>query len=142
MEVNLDRLTNCGICGKLFIRSYAECCLDCSQEIEKDFKSVNHFLRIEKNRNVTLEELSDATKVSVKRLADFIREGRIMGEDYPRLGYPCAHCDKLIKRQLLCSECFDLFTTDMNRTLKRDRLMEEIGTARKKQAKVQYWQLK
>ncbi|MBW9235521.1 hypothetical protein JQK62_25675, partial [Leptospira santarosai] len=90
--------------------------------------------------------------VSVKQVADFIRDGRIYAEDYPNLGYRCSHCDKLIKRQLLCDECFQQFSSEINQTLKRENLVDEIRNTQNKHNKqnqqstkvntAQYWQLK
>lgn len=136
-----NQLDNCVICGRLYLKSYTDYCLDCYKEIEQDFKEVNTFIKEEVNRNATMEELSEATEVSEKRIADFIRDGRIYGEDFPNLGYPCAHCGTVIKRQVLCQSCFKQFSSDINRTLKRDILAEEVG--RKLQDRnSKYWQVK
>lgn len=92
---------------------------------------------------ITLENLSEATGVTEKRITDFIREGRIYGADFPKLGYPCAHCGAVIKRQMLCHSCFDLFSSDISRTLKRETLVEEMNKKRDEEyTKVKYWQLK
>lgn len=123
------------------MKSYTDFCLDCYKEIEADFKKVDAFIKDEANREATLEELSEATDVSEKRIADFIRDGRIYGEDFPNLGYPCAHCGTVIKRQVLCNSCYEQFSSEINRTLKRDKLVDEIG--RKPQERAgKYWQVK
>jgi flagellar operon protein (TIGR03826 family) len=140
MHVQLNQLDNCVICGRLFLKAHTDYCLDCYKEIEQDFKKVDAFIKDE-NRNATLEELSEATEVSEKRIADFIRSGRIYGEDFPNLGYPCTHCGTVIKRQLLCQSCFDQFSSDVSRTLKRDELAERVGkTPQTRSSK--YWQVK
>ncbi len=124
--MTLDRLTNCTICGKLYAKTFTDYCMDCYLEIEEDFKIAERFLRAEENRNVTLEALSEATNVSAKRLSTFIQDRRIYAEDFPNLGYPCAHCSTIIKRQLLCVPCFDTFSSEMNISLKQDKLREEM----------------
>lgn len=142
-QVEQDRLANCHVCGKLYIKSYSDCCSDCHQEIEQDFQSVNGYLRETDAELITLEGLSEATGVTEKRITDFIREGRIYGADFPKLGYPCAHCGTVIKRQMLCHSCFDLFSSDISRTLKREALIGEMNKKREERStKVQYWQLK
>lgn len=124
--MTLDRLTNCTQCGKLYAKTFTDYCMDCYLEIEEDFKIAERFLRAEENRNVTLEELSAATNVSAKRLSMFIRDMRIYAEDFPNLGYSCAHCPTIIKRQLLCAPCFEIFSSEMNISLKQDKLREEM----------------
>lgn len=140
------QLDNCRICGKLFLREHTDYCLSCYKKTEEDFKLVADFLKDEKNRFATIEEVSIETDVSLKQVADFIRDGRIFAEDYPNLGYRCAHCSKKIKRQLLCDECFNQFSSEINQTLKRENLQNEIRNKQdKKSTKVntpQYWQLK
>ena len=134
------QLDNCRICGKLFLRDHTDYCLDCYKKTEQDFKRVADFLTNEQNRFATIEEVSLETEVPVKQVADFIRDGRIYAEDYPNLGYRCAHCDKLIKRQLLCDDCFNQFSSEVNLTLKRENLQDEIQS--KQVNTSQYWQLK
>jgi len=143
------QLDNCRICGKLFLRDHTDYCLGCYKKTEQDFKLVSDFLSNEQNRFATIEEVSKETEVSVKQVADFIRDGRIYAEDYPNLGYRCSHCDKMIKRQLLCDECFHQFSSEINQTLKRENLIDEIKNTQNKQNNQsknknmpQYWQLK
>lgn len=120
------QLDNCIICGRLFLKDHTDSCLECYLEKEHDFNRVADFLESDQNRFATIEEVSDFTNVSLRQIAEFLREGLIFSEDYPNLGYPCAHCGKLIKRQLLCNECFNRFSTDVNRTLNREKLLDEI----------------
>lgn len=93
--------------------------------------------------SITLQELSEATSVPLKRVTDFIRDGRIYGADFPNLGYPCAHCGVTINRQTLCYSCYEEFSSDLKRTLKRETLAEEMYKKRDEEStKVKYWQLK
>lgn len=143
MQVQSDRLDNCTICGKLYLKTFTDHCLECYKEIEEDFKIVEAFLRREEHRFTTLEDLSEATEVSAKRISSFIREGRIYGEDFPNLGYPCAHCGIAIKRQILCTSCYDTFSMEINKTLKQEQLLEELAADRRQgSGAAKYWQLK
>ena len=114
-----DQLDNCRLCGTLYLKNYADYCIDCSKEVEEQYNRIAEYLKNERNRNVTLEDVSASTGVSLTQLADFIRDGRIYAGDFPNLGYPCAHCSKLIKKQLLCVDCFERFSTDLNKTLNK-----------------------
>lgn len=141
MEAN--QLDNCRICGTLFLKDYTDYCLDCYKEIEQAFTDVTEFLKNDENRNADIHEISYFTKIPIKQLIDFIRDGRIYAEDYPNLGYPCKRCGKLIKRQMLCNTCFEEFSTEIDRTLKIGEFIEQAG---KKplgaQASSRYWKLR
>ena len=143
MQVQANRLDNCTICGKLYLKNFTDHCLDCYKEIEEDFKLVEAFLRSEEHRFATLADLSEATEVPAKRITLFIREGRIYGEDFPNLGYPCAHCGEAIKRQLLCTSCYDTFSAEIHKTLKQEQLLEELASDKKPNSgAAKYWQMK
>ena len=141
--MNVDQLDNCRLCGNIYLKNFTDYCPACSLEVEEEYKSVAEYLKNELNSFVTLEEVSKETGVSVKRITDFIRDGRIYAEDHPNLGYPCAHCPKLIKKQLLCKDCFDRFSSDLDHTLKRKSLENERKQhmyASSKESK--YWRVK
>ncbi|WP_172371775.1 flagellar protein [Sporosarcina jiandibaonis] len=138
-----EQLDNCRLCGSLFLKNYTDYCKDCCKEVEEKYNSIAEYLKKEQNRNVTLEDVSASTGVSLKQIAEFIRDGRIYAEDFPNLGYSCAHCSKLIKKQLLCVDCFDRFSTDLNKTLKIDKLEKEIGSEQFTASREsKYWRLK
>lgn len=137
-----DRLANCTICGKLYLKDHTDYCLDCYKEIEREFKLITDFLKVEENRFASIEEVSAFTGVAEKRIADFIRDGRIYVEDYPNLGYGCAHCGTLIQRQMLCPSCFDEFTSEVNKTLKAQKLFEDLNKRDEPSQTARYWKLR
>jgi len=137
------KLDNCRICGKLFLKEYTDYCVDCYKEVEREFKCVTKFLENDKNLHTTIEEIKESTNVSIKQIGEFIRDGRIFAEDFPNLGYACMHCGKVIKRQTLCNDCFEQFSSDVNKSYKREKLMDEISRSNEiKPNNAQYWQIK
>ncbi|WP_422121908.1 flagellar protein [Planococcus sp. X10-3] len=110
--------------------------------MEKEFKVVNDFLKIDDNRFASIEEVSKFTEVAEKRIADFIRDGRIFVEDYPNLGYGCAHCGKLIQRQMLCTGCFEEFNDEVNKTLRAEKFLEGMNKSEETTQTPRYWKLK
>ncbi|WP_230321360.1 flagellar protein [Planococcus salinarum] len=110
--------------------------------MEREFKIITDFLKIEENRCASIEEVSTFTDVAVKRIADFIRDGRIYVEDFPNLGYGCAHCGTLIQRQMLCAGCFEEFTSEVNKTLKADKLLEGLNKPDEPAQAARYWKLR
>lgn len=143
MDMKANQLDNCRICGTLFLKDYTDYCLDCYKEIEAEFKMVNEFLKIEANRFANIQDVSLSTNVSVKQIADFIRDGRIYADDLPNLGYPCKHCGKVIKRQILCDDCFKDFSLEIDATMKNDKFLEETGRKRvRPKVNAQYWKIR
>ncbi|WP_033544151.1 flagellar protein [Planococcus sp. CAU13] len=137
-----DRLANCTICGKLYLKDHTDYCLDCYKEMEREYKVISNFLKVEENRFASIEEVSAFTGVPEKRIAEFIRDGRIYVEDYPNLGYGCAHCGTLIKRQMLCASCFEDFTAEVNKTLKAEKFFEDANKPNEHAHTARYWKLK
>ena len=136
-----NQLDNCRICGTLYFKDHTDYCLDCYKDIEQEFKTVNDFLKIECNRFANIRETSRSTTVSVKRIADFIRDGRIYADDFPNLSYPCKHCGTEIKRQILCDDCYMEFSAEINATLKNDEFIQATGRKRERpKVNAQYWQ--
>ena len=70
-----DQLDNCRLCGSLFLKNYADYCMDCSKEVEEEYNSIAEYLKNEHNRNVTLEDVSASTGVTLKQITNFIRDG-------------------------------------------------------------------
>lgn len=137
-----DRLANCTICGKLFLKDHTDYCLDCYKEMEQEFKIVSGFLKVEGNRFASIKEVGRLTGVQEKRIADFIRDGRIYVEDFPNLGYDCAHCGTMIQRQMLCNNCFEEFTSEVDKTMKAEKFLEDVNKPIEEANKARYWKLR
>ncbi|MFC4811621.1 flagellar protein [Paenibacillus sp. GCM10023250] len=98
--MNLD---NCPRCGKLFAKFIQDVCQTCVKEIDEEYARCADYLR--KNREVNIQELSEAVSVSVKQITKFIREGRISLQDAPNLAFDCEMCGKPIRAGKVCEEC-------------------------------------
>jgi flagellar operon protein (TIGR03826 family) len=133
------QLDNCLYCGRLFVKEHSDCCLDCFKEIEIEFHVVSRFLKDEKNRAATVDWVSKCTDVPVKRIINFIRDGRIYAEDFPNLGYPCTYCGTLIKKQILCYSCFEGLSLEIEYSITKDGVGGNRQTAYQES---QYWRLK
>lgn len=67
---------NCPICGKLFEKhGFYEVCSNCFQKNQNDFSKVRDFLYTNPNKNIM--EVAVATGVSIEKIREFIRQGRI-----------------------------------------------------------------
>lgn len=141
--MQLHQLDNCTICGRLFLKDHTDYCLDCYKEIEQEFDRVNKYLKSEQNREATVETISESTNVSIKRITNFIRDGRIYADDFPNLFYPCAYCSTQIKKQVLCSSCFEKLSSDIDQSLKKEEFVNQILSKQQtlfRESK--YWRLK
>ena len=109
-SMNLD---NCPRCGKLFTKNFREVCPVCIREIDQEYVLCSDYLR--KNRGTTIAELSEQTKVSIRQITKFIREGRISMIDAPNLSYPCDRCGVLIREDVTCDACRSRLLGDVQR---------------------------
>lgn len=131
------QLENCRNCGRVYFNGYRNYCIDCHEKIERQFKIVVDFLRKDQNWNTTMESLADSTGVPMKRIQEFIRDGRIFAEDYPHLTYPCSKCGKPIKHQMLCDQCFEQLSTEINNAMGNRQ-----GKSKYDDNQERYWRIK
>ncbi|MDQ0199582.1 flagellar protein [Neobacillus ginsengisoli] len=98
------KLGNCSRCGKLFLR-IRNFCDECYQKQEDDFLKAAAFLR--DFPGSTIQEVNEATKVTVAQIRQFIWDGRILVSDLPNLSYPCETCGNMIRAGRTCSTCIE-----------------------------------
>jgi len=111
--MNLD---NCPRCGRLYLKNVMDMCQACVKELEHQYETCVKYLR--ENKGSTIQELSDATEISIKEITRFIREGRISIANAPNMMYPCEICGTLIRDGHMCENC-------------RGRLRKDFTTAAK-----------
>ncbi|GGA43727.1 flagellar protein [Paenibacillus physcomitrellae] len=108
--MNLD---NCPRCGKLYAKNFMGLCGDCIKEIEIEYDKCKTYLR--ENKGTHMQQLSDATGVSIKQITKFIREGRISIENNPGMAYPCEICSvTMIREGNMCESCRSRLTKDLS----------------------------
>jgi flagellar operon protein (TIGR03826 family) len=97
-----SQLRNCPKCGKLYLR-IRDICDVCYQKQEDDFLKVAAYLR--EYPGIAIQELSDATEVSVAQIRQYIWANRILVGQFSNLSYPCETCGSMIKIGRKCSSC-------------------------------------
>ena len=107
--MNVD---NCPRCGRLYVKNLRDVCPNCLRELEKQYETCVQYLR--KNRGADIQELSDATDISIKEITRFIREGRISIMNAPNMMYPCEVCGVLIRDGHMCDSCRSRLTKDLH----------------------------
>lgn len=115
MDINLG---NCPRCGKLFAKNFRDICPACVKDIEREYELCLEYLRAEKT--ATIQEVSEATDVSIRQITKFIREGRISIANNPNMMYPCEVCGVLIREGNMCDSCRSRLARDLSAAAKED----------------------
>lgn len=105
-------LGNCPRCGRLYALNFKDICPSCIKDIELEYEKCLDFLR--KEKTATIQEVSDATEVSIKQITKFIREGRISIANNPNMMYPCEVCGTLIREGTMCDTCRQRLTREFS----------------------------
>jgi len=113
--VSLGNIGNCPRCGKLYAVNPKGICPTCVAQVDEEYQRCADYLRENKQTNIYI--LSDETKVTVKQITQFIREGRISIADFPNIGYPCESCGTPISDGRLCKDCRDRLETGFKKAL-------------------------
>jgi len=97
-------LRNCPVCGKLFVYVHRNLCPDCLKRDEEDYEKVREF--INNNPRATIEEASEGTEVPVKKILEYLKEGRlILQTNNVNIILNCEMCGEPILTGRLCAKC-------------------------------------
>ncbi|NHW34859.1 TIGR03826 family flagellar region protein [Paenibacillus aceris] len=118
-------VANCPRCGKIFVKGFAELCLNCLKDLELQYDKCLKYLR--ENRGATINELSEATEVSTKQITKFIREGRISIINAPNMSYPCEVCGTLIRDKTICESCRSKLAKDVRLNTEEEQRRKELN---------------
>ncbi|MEN8701716.1 TIGR03826 family flagellar region protein [Bacillus infantis] len=111
----MAELSNCPICGELFVRNqFREVCQSCWKDEEMAFETVYQYIRKRENRAATIVQVENATSVDEDLILKFIRTGRLKITQFPNLGYPCDKCGAIIREGKLCTKCKDSLIKGIN----------------------------
>lgn len=100
---NMD-IRNCRICGKIYAYDGFDICLSCRRKEDEEFKKVKAY--IYDNPNASIQEVSEGTGVSVKKILRFLREGKLeLKDENINLILDCERCGAPIKTGRFCDKC-------------------------------------
>ncbi|PXW89541.1 flagellar operon protein (TIGR03826 family) [Pseudogracilibacillus auburnensis] len=111
--MRMAQLDNCTRCGVVFARGLRDICGKCYREEEEAFQTVYRFLTKRKNREATINEIVEATKVEEELIIKFMKQKRLRSSQFPKLAYPCEKCGADIVEGRLCSNCSTQIKTDL-----------------------------
>ena len=95
--------TNCPRCGKVFMKLREPICPDCVKAEEQNFEEVRAYVKEYPNRSIN--EVSEATNVSVKRILRYVREGKLEATAGLQSDIKCSKCGIPISSGRMCKKC-------------------------------------
>lgn len=99
-------LRNCPVCGKVFLYTTRNLCPECAAKEEEDFKKVRDYLY--EVPAATMDEISEKTGVPVKKILDFMKEGRlILKKNNINILLKCERCGEPILTGRYCDKCVE-----------------------------------
>ena len=113
-------VVNCPRCGRVFTRINKPVCPACVKEDEETFEKVRTYIK--DNPMCTLVSLSEETKVSVKRIVQYIRDGRLEITKAMEGEITCTICGKPILTGRFCDKC----SLDIKRTALEKKQEENV----------------
>lgn len=97
-------IRNCKRCGRLYTYNGIDLCPECYRQDEEDFVKIRDY--IEMHPYATMIEISRETQVTVKKIMEFLKEGRlILNSDNTNIVLKCERCGKPISTGRFCDEC-------------------------------------
>jgi len=132
MSLNVD---NCNQCGKIYVKNNYGLCPTCIKGLEKQYEACLIYLR--QNHNCNIQELSDATKVPIKQIVTFIREGRISVRNNPNLTYECEVCGTAIREHIMCEPCRSRLSKEASNMREDEKRRAELAKDQRTTFKIQ-----
>lgn len=116
-------IRNCKRCGRLYTYTGNDLCPECYKQDEEDFIKVRDYLDV--HPLATMMEISQNTQVSVKKIMDFLKEGRlILTSNNVNIGLRCEKCGKPILTGRLCDECKTKLAKELMKGYTNDNIEE------------------
>lgn len=118
---------NCPKCGRVFTFVGNPICLKCQEEEEEIFEIVRKYIK--DNGNESIEQVSEATGVTVKKILRYIKAGKIelVGSD-EGIQYPCERCGTLIHKGSYCDSCTYKIKKNFKNNFKKPETPEKNKT--------------
>lgn len=129
-----SNLGNCPNCGKLYIR-IRDLCDVCYREEEETFLKAARYIR--DYPRCSIQEVSDATGVSISQIYEFIRSGRIIAKGYSNWEYPCEICGEIIHSGRVCGKCLNT-ANELKNHIEKEAENQEKYSLRKKNGYIKY----
>jgi predicted amidophosphoribosyltransferase len=94
---------NCPRCGKVFVKRTEPICDSCVKEEEHIFENVREYIK--ENPNKSIKEVAEDCDVTVKRILQYLRDGKIETSSGMQGEIKCSQCGKPILTGRMCEKC-------------------------------------
>lgn len=128
-------LKNCENCGVVFVDPVRDICRDCYYKEEEAFQTVYRFLSHRKNREATISQIVEETKVEEELIIKFMKQNRLRASQFPKLAYPCENCGADIIEGRLCMDC----TVKLKKDIAIQQDIDAIKEEKKRKAEQVYY---
>lgn len=121
-------LRNCPECGKVFTYIRTNLCPDCQRKDEQEFKAVRKYVLM--NPGAHIDQISQETGVSAKKIVHYIREGRLSIKNQDcQIQITCELCGDLISSGRYCKECLEKLSSGLKKSISEENLrtMQELA---------------
>lgn len=132
-------IRNCSNCGRVYVYNSFNVCPRCRKHEEKDFQKVKKY--IDENQDANTSEVSEETEVPVRKIIDFLKEGRLEIKNEDNAILSCEKCGKSIRTGRFCDKCILDMDREFNRAIGRAKDVSELqsnGLKEKMQVKDRY----
>jgi NMD protein affecting ribosome stability and mRNA decay len=106
------------------IESICDQCIKAEDEV---FEKVREFVR--ENPKMTVKDVADACDVSVKRILQYIRDGRLEASSGMHGEVTCSQCGKPITVGRMCEQCMVKTGVNLNKMKDEYKLKGRMFTA-------------
>jgi len=94
---------NCPRCGKLFVKVKAPVCAACEKADEAAFDRVRDYVK--ENQDSPIKQVSEACEVPVKRILQYVRDGKLEVSQGMQGEVTCSKCGIPINIGRMCEKC-------------------------------------
>lgn len=110
-------------------------CQECTEKRDEEYLKVRDFVK--NNPNVSIEVVSEATEVDVRRIREFIREGLIQPTELEGFPVDCQRCGKPIPKGTYCPICQQELASNLSREKQGKTPTGKKGPEKKKSLTLQ-----
>lgn len=114
----------CKSCKRIFnYLSGPIMCPACIEKLEEKFKEVKDYIR--EYPRASMQDVAEATEVSVKQLKNWVREERLRFSDDSPVGIECMNCGAMIKFGKYCDACKGKTINTLSHAVEREPVKQE-----------------
>ena len=109
-------IRNCIYCRRIFKQVGGEkCCPACREEDEKNYSNVKEYLL--EHKGASIYEVSSVLNIPVRRIQEYLREGRLEIIEEDNCLLKCERCGKPIKTGKHCNLCVIELKSELKKVL-------------------------